>query len=101
MSGKQCTVDLDEMPSSAVSYLGLYCLLRPVCPNIYGKYSAGWTILYTKHLFQVWHRLFPVNEHRFEGKFLDPVVPGIIILQCCGCFMCIFVCIFNLYNSLG
>ena len=30
-------VDPDEMPHSAVSHLGLHCLLRPVCPNTYGK----------------------------------------------------------------
>ena len=33
------SVDPDETPRSAVSHLGLYCLLRPVCPNIYGKYG--------------------------------------------------------------
>ena len=33
------SVDLDETPRSAASHLGLYCLLRPVCPNIYGKYG--------------------------------------------------------------
>ena len=29
-------VDPDETPRS---HLGLYCLLRPVCPNTYGKYG--------------------------------------------------------------
>ena len=38
MSGKQ--LDPDETPRSAASHLGLYCLLRPVCPNTYGKYST-------------------------------------------------------------
>ena len=33
------SVDPDETPRSAVSHLGLYCLLRPVCPNTYGKYG--------------------------------------------------------------
>ena len=33
------SVDPDEMPRSAASHLGLYCLLRPVCPNTYGKYG--------------------------------------------------------------
>ena len=32
-------VDPDETPRSAVSHLGLNCLLRPVCPNTYGKYG--------------------------------------------------------------
>ena len=33
------SVDPDEMPHSAASHLGLYCLLKPVCPNTYGKYG--------------------------------------------------------------
>ena len=33
------SVDPDETPRSAVSHLGLYRLLRPVCPNTYGKYG--------------------------------------------------------------
>ena len=33
------SVDPDETPCSAASHLGLYCLLRPVCPNTYGKYG--------------------------------------------------------------
>ena len=33
------SVDPDETPRSAASHLGLYCLLRPICPNIYGKYG--------------------------------------------------------------
>ena len=36
------SVDPDEMPPSAtVSHLGLYCLLRPVCPNTYGEYDSS------------------------------------------------------------
>ena len=34
------SVDPDETPRSAASHLGLYCLLRPVCPNTYGKYDT-------------------------------------------------------------
>ena len=34
------SVDPDETPRSAASHLGLYCLLRPVCPNTYGKYGT-------------------------------------------------------------
>ena len=41
------SVDPDEMPRSAASHLGLYFLLRPVCPNIYGKY--GMIILSIHH----------------------------------------------------
>ena len=33
------SVDPDETPRSAASHLGLYSLLRPVCPNTYGKYG--------------------------------------------------------------
>ena len=33
-------VDPDDTPWSATSHLGLHCLLRPVCPNSYGKYSS-------------------------------------------------------------
>ena len=33
------SADLDEMPLSVASHLGLHCLLRPVCPNTYGKDS--------------------------------------------------------------
>ena len=34
------SVDPDEMPYSVASHLGLHCLLRPVCPNTYGKYGT-------------------------------------------------------------
>ena len=37
------SVDPDEMQCFASSYLGLHCLLRPVCPNTYGK--CGITLL--------------------------------------------------------
>ena len=33
------SVDPDETLHSAASHLGLHCLLRPVCPNTYGKYG--------------------------------------------------------------
>ena len=33
------SVDPDERPHFAASHLGLNCLLRPVCPNTYGKYG--------------------------------------------------------------
>ena len=32
-------VDPDETPHSVASHLGLYCLLRLVCQNTYGKYG--------------------------------------------------------------
>ena len=38
------SVDPDETPQNAASHLGLHCLplilLRPVCPNTYGKYGT-------------------------------------------------------------
>ena len=45
MSGKH--LDPDETPRSAASHLGLYCLLRPVCPITYGKYVIIiWYVLF-------------------------------------------------------
>ena len=35
------SVDSDETPRSAASHLGLHYLLRPACPNTYGKYSIN------------------------------------------------------------
>ena len=51
------SVDPNEMPLSAASHLGLHCLLRPVCPNAYGKYGtqtakmhrAGFSLLVNLH----------------------------------------------------
>ena len=48
------SVDPDETPHSAASHLGLYCLLRPVCPNTYGKYG---TTVYVVVSDQVLHCL--------------------------------------------
>ena len=39
------SVDPDETPRSVASHLGLYCLLRPVCPNTYGKYGTWANII--------------------------------------------------------
>ena len=49
------SVDPDETPRSAASHLGLYCLLRPVCPNIYGKYGTSFTCwqLLPYHQFEI------------------------------------------------
>ena len=35
------SVDSDETLCSVASHLGLYCSLRPVCPNTYGKYGRS------------------------------------------------------------
>ena len=34
------SLEPDEMPHSLESDLGLHCLLRPVRPNTFGKYSS-------------------------------------------------------------
>ena len=48
------SVHPDETPRSAASHLGLYCLLRPICPNIYGKYGiADKYIIYPERYTQV------------------------------------------------
>ena len=39
------SVDPDETPRSAASHLGLNCLLRPVCPNTYGKYGKYFILI--------------------------------------------------------
>ena len=44
------SVDPDEMLHSAASHLGLHCLLRPVCPNTYGKY--GITLVWNNRFSQ-------------------------------------------------
>ena len=60
------SVDPDETPRSAASHLGLNCLLRPVCPNTYGKYGNLDLEVSITHLVQVdsstialWTRQFP------------------------------------------
>ena len=52
------SIDPDENPHSAASHLDLHCLLRPVCPNIYGKYGIQ---IYLKSAIQNcsrWHFSF-------------------------------------------
>ena len=44
------SVDPDETPHSAASHLGLYCLLRPVCPNTYGKYGILCSVFEAKQI---------------------------------------------------
>ena len=62
------SVDPDETPHSAASHLGLNCLLRPVCPNIYGKY--GTCTLYDT----LWlKRVYPGEEWRWscDTEFIE------------------------------
>ena len=33
------SIDSDQKPQKTASDLGLHCLLKPDCPNTYGKYS--------------------------------------------------------------
>ena len=42
------SVDPDETPRSAASHLGQNCLLRPVCPNTYGKYGTHSSLSWIK-----------------------------------------------------
>ena len=53
------SVDPDETLRSAASHLGLYCLLRPVCPNTYGKYG-----IYPKY----WDTILNILVLKFEKK---------------------------------
>ena len=52
------SIDPDETPHSAASHLGLYCLLRPVCPNTYGKYGSknGLVQILVQKLFWKHHK---------------------------------------------
>ena len=67
MSGRQA--DPDEIPSSAVSHLGLHCLLRPVCPNTYGKYDTLYLNMSVYCLFNL-----SVPEHSLIVEILVLVV---------------------------
>ena len=51
------SVDPDETPHSAASHLGLLCLLRPVCPNTYGKYGNPVLMYCIRHFFN-WNTVF-------------------------------------------
>ena len=78
------SVDPDETPRSAASHLGLYCLLRPVCPNTYGKYGilsyyqvVSNQFFYIKLLFYlgvnlkiILLRCFKMHPMKAESKFL-------------------------------
>ena len=48
------SVDPDELLHFAASHLGLHCLLRPVCPNTYGKYSMSLSKLFKSYWDNVW-----------------------------------------------
>ena len=59
------SVDPDEMLHSVAFHLGLHCLLRHVCPNLYGKL--------------VMERLF-LTEVVFQAK----KIPSLIVLHFIG-----------------
>ena len=40
------SLDADETPHSAETYLGLHCLRRPVCPNTYRTYRTATDFAY-------------------------------------------------------
>ena len=57
------SVDPDETPRSAASHLGLNCLLRPICPNTYGKYGILKVIHYELGIMHVLHVSFAFIVH--------------------------------------
>ena len=65
------SVDPDETPRSAASHLGLYCLLRPVCPNTYGKYSTSTCFLICYYCVTYWCHIISKMEttHLHESLF--------------------------------
>ena len=84
------SVDSDETPCSAASHLGLYCLLRPVCPNTCGKYGN-----YKLSGYCPVTATFQMLEYRsdwpFTAVFLD--ISGYLYLTLCmldnfACFFC-------------
>ena len=73
------SVDPDETPRSAASHLGLYCLLRPVCPNIYGKYgSSHWKQL-AEALLISGHDMFS-RRNKKNIYLATPLIPAV----CCN-----------------
>ena len=68
------SVDPDETPRSAASHLGLCCLLRPVCPNIYGKYG----IAFDKFLCKG-----GLNTNKFKNEQYLSVIVEIIVAYTC------------------
>ena len=59
-------VDPDETPHSAASHLGLYCLLRPVCLNTYGKYGNTLSEIGSPHGFTC----ICQTPHLLQGSYL-------------------------------
>ena len=62
------SVDPDEMPHSAVSHLGLYCLLRPVCPNTYGKYGSINMIIILFNFIQTSRKLYMKSSKHSDSR---------------------------------
>ena len=68
------SVDPDETPHSAASHLGLYCLLRPVCRNTYGKYGRAINLSFPVDLLRrnIWYN-FGIFFFLFLHKNIHPV----------------------------
>ena len=65
------SVDPDETPRSAASHLGLNCLLRPVCPNTYGKYGNLNRILCKNTTIIIYYNKTTKWENREERMLTD------------------------------
>ena len=74
------SVDPDETPRSAASHLGLYCLLRPVCPNTYGKYGFFFVFFF----FYCKGSIFLKNRHFIIQERFNKLIYGINTIIKCG-----------------
>ena len=63
------SVDPDETLRSVASHLGLYCLLRPVCPNTYGKYGTYFSYVTMKSMLWELGRITSVQNVLWKQKY--------------------------------
>ena len=103
------SVDLDETLHSAVSHLGLHCLLRTVCPNIYGKWCTHFIYFYGEIKFILFDWKKEKKESSLSGAMqtltksspsfhLTNILSGIINFQLHGLLL---LCLSqNCWNSI-
>ena len=66
----------DQMPHSAASDLSLHCLLRFVCPNVYGYYGTGTLFYFSEmnpldYIYQsVGCSVQPLREDDVESQYI-------------------------------
>ena len=65
------TADPDQMLHSAAYDLGLFCLLRHVCLNTWGRYSNYYNRLVTSNKYQ---NLFFINKKSAESDVAPAVI---------------------------